>query len=889
MGNFHVVVTNSYGCSAMSDIFSLNDDSCPENCEPTLCTIPQYPSFTATTSEYCDSILFENTSVGSIPNTTLWNFGVPNTSSDISTLENPSYLYDKVGYYNVVLYQTYENATPPPSNCTVGIIQNIAVTIKAHFEANDVCIGDTTVFKDLSTRLDGHEIVAWEWNFGNGSTSTTQNPQFVYEEAGTYMVALEITSSEGCIDKASQIVNVLPPPTATISSENQICQGISLSFEGQSDNNITSWEWNFGDENNSVLNANTSTNQNTNHVFNETGIYEVSLTVTNILGCSFTTTKTVEILENELNGEILLSNPSPMCIGDSTVLSFSENNENLSYQWSNGSTSESITVFASNVYELTVTDEIGCSFHTEQAVIDIIALPNNNLYAEVAQNSGNFSVAGNEVDACFGSIVTIFAEENDEYSYLWSNNETTSSIEIETEDLTTNENIYSITITNEIGCESFADFTINLRDAPAEFGIISLSENNCLAEGENIILEIPNPQENLTYFWSNGTYGTSTVVVEGGSYFATAVNETGCETNSNAIVIHDVPNVYMLQTGCFTECSPKEICLATSNVPLSSYQWLLDGMPIPNANDDSFMATEDGVYQVELTSEAGCTSLTDGLTLTLEDCSVCDVTATAYEDCDETTDTYIVYFSVSGGQAPYTITGSYDAAFNDTSVVQQSPAFDFNTPYEITVTDALGCAFSFAKEENCITLPVELISFSGRMTENANLLEWTTASEINNDFFTLSRKTEHENAFVAIAKIEANGNSSISQKYNYTDAFTESGLVQYQLSQTDFDGTTKKVGTISLVRNARALQILEVSPVPTHDLVAIKFVLPESRSESRLSLFDMHGRKVYEKSLSNNEQSQQQEVISLSHLSSGVYTLSLENGNERVIEKVVKY
>ena len=194
------------------------------------------------------------------------------------------------------------------------------------------------------------------------------------------------------------------------------------------------------------MNANTSTNQNTNHVFNETGIYEVSLTVTNILGCSFTTTKTVEILENELNGEILLSNPSPMCIGDSTVLSFSENNENLSYQWSNGSTSESITVFASNVYELTVTDEIGCSFHTEQAVIDIIALPNNNLYAEVAQNSGNFSVAGNEVDACFGSIVTIFAEENDEYSYLWSNNETTSSIEIETEDLTTNENIYSLSL-----------------------------------------------------------------------------------------------------------------------------------------------------------------------------------------------------------------------------------------------------------------------------------------------------------------------------------------------------------------------------------------------------------------------------------------------------------
>ncbi|MGB1205492.1 MAG: PKD domain-containing protein [Chitinophagales bacterium] len=896
IGNYYVVVTNIYGCAVTSNTFSINDGSCPTGGGgggPT-CTIPTAPSFTHNTSEYCDSILFQNTSIGSIPNTTSWNFNYP--FGGTSTLESPNYLYDKVGYYTVVMYQTYENATPPPSNCTVGVAENVAVTIKAKFEANTVCIGDTTVFKDLSTYLDGHEIVAWEWNFGNNNTSTAQNPEFIYEEVGMYIVSLEITSNEGCIDKFSQIINVLPPPTATIISDNQICQGISMTFQGETDsslgleNNISSWKWNFGDENNSVFNGNTSTNQNTNHVFNEAGIYEVSLTVTNVFGCSFTTTKTVEILENGLNGEILLSNPSPICIGDSTVLSFSENNENLSYQWSNGSTDESITVFASNVYELTVTDEIGCSFHTEQAVVDIVSLPNNILSAFVEQTSGDFSVYTNEVEVCKGSTVTIEAYEENGSSYLWSNNTTASSISIETENWTTNENAYSVTITNETGCESFADFTIKIREVPAVFGIISLAESNCLEEGETIALEIPNPQDDLTYFWNNGTYGTSTVVSSGGTYFATAVNETGCETNSNVIVIHDVPNACMLQTGCFTECSPKEICLATSNIPLSSYQWLLDGTPIANANDDNFMATENGLYQVELISEAGCTSITEGLNLTLEDCSVCDVTVGDIEElCNPQNQTYTVFFNVSGGQAPYTITGSYDAAFIDTTIVQQSPELPKGTSYEITVTDALGCAFSFANFNVCETVPVELINFSGRMTENANLLEWKTASEINNDFFTLSRKTADENDFVAIAKIKANGNSSISKKYNYTDAFTESGLVQYQLSQTDFDGTTKKVGTISLVRSARALQILEVSPVPTHDFVVIKYILPESSSESRLSLFDMHGRKVYEKSLANNEQSQQQEVISLSQLSSGVYTLSLENGTERVIEKVVKY
>lgn len=84
-------------------------------------------------------------------------------------------------------------------------------------------------------------------------------------------------------------------------------------------------------------------------------------------------------------------------------------------------------------------------------------------------------------------------------------------------------------------------------------------------------------------------------------------------------------------------------------------------------------------------------------------------------------------------------------------------------------------------------LPVELISFNASRTSEGNLLNWTTASEINNDYFSVERSLEGE-SFQEIKKVKGNGNSTSEINYSFTDQFSYNEVVYYRLKQFDFDG-----------------------------------------------------------------------------------------------------
>lgn len=88
------------------------------------------------------------------------------------------------------------------------------------------------------------------------------------------------------------------------------------------------------------------------------------------------------------------------------------------------------------------------------------------------------------------------------------------------------------------------------------------------------------------------------------------------------------------------------------------------------------------------------------------------------------------------------------------------------------------------------TLPIELLSFDATVKENGVLLSWTTATEINNDFFTLERSSDGK-LFEPIAQVSGAGNSEIELGYHYIDYPDYFGNVYYRLVQTDFDGTSE--------------------------------------------------------------------------------------------------
>jgi len=158
------------------------------------------------------------------------------------------------------------------------------------FTASDL----TVQFTDASTDSDG-SVVSYSWAFGDGNSSTSENPSHTYSSEGTYSVTLTVTDDAGDSDSVTKSVQVTAPveepnnpPTADFTFS---ATDLSVDFASTSsdiDGNIASYSWNFGDGSSSV-------SANPSHTYGSEGTYSVSLTVTDNDGDSDTVTKSVQV------------------------------------------------------------------------------------------------------------------------------------------------------------------------------------------------------------------------------------------------------------------------------------------------------------------------------------------------------------------------------------------------------------------------------------------------------------------------------------------------------------------------------------------------------------------------------------------------------------------
>lgn len=95
------------------------------------------------------------------------------------------------------------------------------------------------------------------------------------------------------------------------------------------------------------------------------------------------------------------------------------------------------------------------------------------------------------------------------------------------------------------------------------------------------------------------------------------------------------------------------------------------------------------------------------------------------------------------------------------------------------------------------TLPIELLSFEANGNNNQAVIEWTTASEMNNDYFTIERSSDGIN-YKPIATVNGAGTSNSVNSYSYTDNTPGYGTLYYRLSQTDYDGRNETFAPVSL-------------------------------------------------------------------------------------------
>jgi len=226
------------------------------------------------------TVFFTDNSTGS-PTSWSWTFGDGGTS----IAQNPSHQYTSAGSYTVAL--TVTNAYGKNAKTNANYITVIAPQPPVANFSGTPTNGTaplTVNFTDSSTG----SPTFWSWTFGDGGTSTQQNPSHQYLTAGNYTVALTVTNANGSSTntKPNYITVTAPPPPAANFSGTPTNGSVPLTvnFTDSSTGNPTSWSWTFGD-------GGTSTQQNPSHQYTNTGTYTVALTVTNVTGNS-TMTKT---------------------------------------------------------------------------------------------------------------------------------------------------------------------------------------------------------------------------------------------------------------------------------------------------------------------------------------------------------------------------------------------------------------------------------------------------------------------------------------------------------------------------------------------------------------------------------------------------------------------
>ncbi|MCA6078109.1 T9SS type A sorting domain-containing protein [Fulvivirga sedimenti] len=318
------------------------------------------PSFSVSDACIEAGIQFNNTSQGAITSY-IWDFGDGTTS----TAENPLYTYDQPGDYTVRL-TTFNSA-----GCVSFIDQIVSVYAEPlpEFSTELACAGNPIQFIDEST-VQNANIEGWLWDFGNGNTSTDQSPQFQFDDSGTFLVNLTVTSTFGCEATITKSVNVLPSPDAAFSFSTS-CVNETVFFTDESipaaGTSITSWAWDIGGE--------FSSRRNPDYVFDFPSDYEVTLIVTGSNQCIGTVTQTVRVPQPP-NVAFQVDNP---CVGDAvtfTDISQSPQDPLVSYQWDFaglGVASGNVASFefpGIGTYSVTLTVETqsGCSYSTQQLI-----------------------------------------------------------------------------------------------------------------------------------------------------------------------------------------------------------------------------------------------------------------------------------------------------------------------------------------------------------------------------------------------------------------------------------------------------------------------------------------------------------------------------------------
>ncbi|WP_339864214.1 MBG domain-containing protein [uncultured Algoriphagus sp.] len=341
----------------------------------------------------------------SLPEWWKWDFGDGTIlgSGDDPYLKNPTHTYTDFGDYTVKL--AIQDTNSGEWFISSKIIRVLGVAAEFNSDIDHGCGPLSVQFTDQSKGA-----VSWLWDFGDGNTSSDQNPAHTYDLPGRYSVKLTTTSENGCIDTEikSDFIQVIGPKVDFLSNVTAGCGPLTVAFTDNtySGSPIVSYLWNFGD-------GTSSRSANPSHTYTQVGSYTVSLQVSVLDGCSNTLIKSELVRVGGPKISIAKTDVSCNEGADGTAtVSIEEGTGPFTYEWTPyGGSEASATGLSAGNYEVQVTDGNGC-VSIENVTID---QPDPSEVTTVSASAVTFSSA-----ILGGSIISYGVDCESEIGVVYS-------------------------------------------------------------------------------------------------------------------------------------------------------------------------------------------------------------------------------------------------------------------------------------------------------------------------------------------------------------------------------------------------------------------------------------------------------------------------------------
>jgi hypothetical protein len=194
-------------------------------------------------------------------------------------------------------------------------------------------------------------------------------------------------------------------------------------------------------------------------------------------------------------------------------------------------------------------------------------------------------------------------------------------------------------------------------------------------------------------------------------------------------------------------------------------------------------------------------------------------------------------------------------------------------------------------------LPVELTTFTANLNENKVILNWQTATEVNNYGFDVETLRATSNKWEKIGFVEGHGNSNSPKDYSFTDTQTFevfqnlegfNGVIQYRLKQIDFDGNYEYSDeiTVELGEIVKEYKLEQNYPNPFNPSTTIKYSIPQNTEysprrmlQTTLKVYDILGNEVATLVNERQKSGNYEVKFNASNLASGIYLYKLQSGS----------